>query len=105
MTVKRTPDHRGANEIRRENHCVRECRVFRSTCGDDTRVLPPHFAHEAAGAAGTRHSPRPLLGETFLHGSGASRREIADAYLKLAPCSKARHARPCARPSTSWLQE
>jgi hypothetical protein len=31
------------------------------TCGDDTRVLPPHFAREAAGAAGTRHSPRPLI--------------------------------------------
>jgi hypothetical protein len=27
----------------------------------NTRVLST-FAHEAAGAAGTRHSPRPLLG-------------------------------------------
>jgi PAS domain S-box-containing protein len=41
------------------------------------------FAHEAAGAAGTRHSPRPLSGERFLYNSGASRREIADPHLKL----------------------
>jgi hypothetical protein len=40
-----------------------------------------NFAREAAGAAGTRHSPRPLLGERFMHGSGASRREDAGAYL------------------------
>jgi len=26
------------------------------------------------GAAGTRHSPRPLLGEGFTHDPGASRR-------------------------------
>src|SRR4030088_3239992 len=43
----------------------------------------PHFAHEAAGAAGTRHSPRPLLGERFMHNSGASRRGNANARLKL----------------------
>src|SRR6202043_997696 len=46
-----------------------------------TRVLST-FAHEAAGALGTRHSPRPLiLGEEFMHTSGASRREIAESYL------------------------
>jgi hypothetical protein len=32
-------------------------------------------AHEAAGAAGIRRSPRPLKGERFMHSSGASRRE------------------------------
>src|SRR6266849_6062046 len=32
-------------------------------------------AHEAAGATGTRRSPRPLLGGRFINGSGASRRE------------------------------
>jgi hypothetical protein len=37
----------------------------------------------AAGALGTRHSPRPLLGETTTHNSGAPRREIADSYLSL----------------------
>jgi len=35
----------------------------------------------AAGAAGTRHSPRPLLGERFMHNSGASRRENAEMCL------------------------
>ena len=35
----------------------------------------------AAGATGTRHSPRPLLGERFMHNSGASRRESAEVYL------------------------
>src|SRR5260370_8952818 len=37
------------------------------------------FAREAAGALGTRHSPRPL--RTVQRHSGASRREIADAHL------------------------
>ena len=37
-----------------------------------------HFAREAAGALGARHSPRPLLGERFMHDSGVSRRGIAD---------------------------
>src|SRR6266849_3513095 len=32
-------------------------------------------AHEATGAAGTRRSPRPLLGGRFINALGASRRE------------------------------
>src|ERR1039458_4813977 len=40
------------------------------------------FAREAAGAAGTRHSRRPLLGERFINASGASRREGVKACLK-----------------------
>jgi hypothetical protein len=35
----------------------------------------------AAGASGTRHSPRPLLGGSILHNSGASRRGMAEVYL------------------------
>jgi hypothetical protein len=35
----------------------------------------------AAGATGTRHSPRPLSGERDMHNSGASRRENAEVYL------------------------
>ena len=31
------------------------------TCGDYARVPLTHFAREAMGAAGTRHSPRPLF--------------------------------------------
>jgi hypothetical protein len=40
-----------------------------------------YFAREAAGAVGTRHSPRPLLGERLTHHSGASRRENAELCL------------------------
>ena len=41
-----------------------------------------HTAHEAAGATGTRHSPRPLLSEGSWHkASGGSRRENADLCL------------------------
>src|SRR5258706_16147084 len=38
-----------------------------------TLVCYLHTAHEAAGAAGTRHSPRPLFskGASFMHNSGA----------------------------------
>ena len=32
-----------------------------ATCGDYARVLTSPFAREAAGALGTRHSPRPLF--------------------------------------------
>jgi hypothetical protein len=32
------------------------------------------FPREAAGALGTRHSPRPLLGARLIHNSGVSRR-------------------------------
>src|SRR5258706_16132109 len=46
-----------------------------------TLVCYQHTAHEAAGATGTRHSPRPLWGEKFKHSSGALRRGIAEAYL------------------------
>ena len=48
--------------------------------------LPLQSAHEAAGAAGTRHSPRPLLGERFMHNSGASRREIAKLRRQYSSC-------------------
>jgi hypothetical protein len=41
-----------------------------------------YFAREAAGAVGTRHSPRPMLGERLTHHSGASRRESADSHLR-----------------------
>jgi hypothetical protein len=50
-----------------------------------TLVCFLHFAREAAGALGTRHSPRPLFqGESFMHNSGASRRGNAELYLLLA---------------------
>src|SRR3979409_551649 len=43
--------------------------------------LPMQSAHEAAGAAGTRRSPRSLMGGRFMHDSGASRRGIAKSYF------------------------
>jgi len=46
-----------------------------------TLVCFLHFAHEAAGAMGTRHSPRPLLGGSFMHNPGATRRGIAKVYV------------------------
>jgi hypothetical protein len=46
-----------------------------------TLVCFLHFAREAAGATGTRHSPRPLLGGRFMHSSGVTRRGNADVYL------------------------
>jgi hypothetical protein len=79
--------------------------VFRWTCGDDTRVLPPpsHTGLRVQRAPGIpraltlRVAPRPHLGraapflegratpsrgDRFMHNSGASRRGNADAYLE-----------------------
>ncbi len=56
---------------------VRECRVSPVNLAVTTLVCFVFFAREAAGATGTRHSPRPLLFEAvdFLwHDSGAVRR-------------------------------
>src|SRR5713101_4924372 len=51
-----------------------------------TRVLSTTTsAHEAAGAAGIRHSPRPHFEGNVMHDSGASRREIVDAYPSRRP--------------------
>jgi hypothetical protein len=50
------------------------------------------FPREAAGAAGTRHSPRPLLGERFMHNSGASRRGNTDFCLAVIARSESDEA-------------
>ena len=44
-------------------------------------VLPLPSAHEAAGALGIRHSPRPQWGERFINDSGALRGEAANVCL------------------------
>src|SRR6202011_5581841 len=54
-----------------------------------TLVCYQHTAHEAAGATGTRHSPRPPMGERFKQASGASRRENAKLYLAVLARSEA----------------
>jgi hypothetical protein len=43
----------------------------------------------AAGATGTRHSPRPHWANDFRHDSGAMRRENAEAYLAVIARGKA----------------
>jgi hypothetical protein len=48
-----------------------------------TLVCYQYTAHEAAGATGTRHSPRPRSGGRFLNDSGASHRGIVDPHLKV----------------------
>ena len=47
------------------------------------------FPREAAGAMGTRHSPRPHWGEGYMDNSGVTRRGNADV------CAIAQHRRPC----------
>jgi hypothetical protein len=59
-----------------------------------------YFAREAAGALGTRHSPRPLLGEGFMHDSGASRRGNA----KLFPAVIAREGARSSIPETLMIK-
>jgi hypothetical protein len=53
-----------------------------------TNACAYYHCARGCGCAGTRHSPRPLLGERFMHNSGASRRENAIACLKVAGCLK-----------------
>src|SRR5580700_9903824 len=52
-------------------------------------VFLHNFAHETAGAARTRHSPRPLISrrESFGHNSGASRRGNAKSCTVISPPS------------------
>jgi hypothetical protein len=56
-------DHRGERGISRKP-LRGECRVIPVTrCEYSCAYLLPHSAHEAAGASGIRHSPRPLIEE------------------------------------------
>src|SRR5258705_9560427 len=59
MTVSNKPGHRGEREVSRKTIARGMPGDFRCTCGDYVCLL--HTAHEAAGAAGTRHSLRPLF--------------------------------------------
>jgi len=73
-TVAKEPGHRGEHEISRKTIACGNAGCFRCTrllvC-----FLPMQSAHEAAGAAGTRRSPRPHKGGRSSNASGASRRE------------------------------
>src|SRR6266581_9041270 len=95
MTVSNKPGHRGEHEGSRKTIARGMPGLLRCTCGDYARVLTSHFAREAVGALGTRHSLRPLfsLGGRSLQNSGASRRGNAKACSKLA----SRHCEPTGR--------
>jgi hypothetical protein len=82
MTVTRRIRRRGEHAISRKT-IARGMSVDPSEPVVTTLVCLFYFAREAAGAAGTRHSLRPLLGERFMHNSGASRRGNAKSYLDL----------------------
>src|SRR4051794_30796601 len=61
----------------------RECRIAPTVPVCSCAFFYVQFAHEIAGAACTRCSLRPLIFEgNFLHNSGASCRETADAYRR-----------------------
>src|SRR5260370_41457059 len=83
-TVTRKPDRRGEHEVSRKPPC-REGRIASAepVCSCASSIL--HFARETAGAARTRLSLRPLLseGQCSCFSSGASRREMADARLRV----------------------
>src|SRR5438270_1033541 len=59
-------------------------------------VLPLPSAHETAGAAGIRHSPRPLWAEDKSNASGASRREGEGVSKTIATSLRATGSRECA---------
>src|SRR5216684_6898632 len=62
------------------------------------------IAHETAGAAGIRHSPRPLLGGRFINASGAWRREVVKPYPKLGvPSLRAKRSNPPFLSVVLWI--
>src|SRR2546430_8078675 len=70
-TVSNKPGHRGEHEGNRKTIARGMPGLLRCTCGDYARVLTSHFAREASGALGTRHSLRPLFtGRTVLQKLG-----------------------------------
>ena len=62
-TVTKKPGHRGELEISRKTIACGNAGRFRCTrCEYSCAFLQPLCAHEAAGALGARHSPRPPRG-------------------------------------------
>ena len=66
-------------------------------------VLPLQSAHEAAGAAGTRHSPRPPGGERFMHDIARRDRGATSDRYKCATLS--RHTPRISRSMTIFARE
>src|ERR1700686_5208931 len=94
MTVANKPGHRGARR--------KPLKPLRAGMPGDSGVLvvtrvrsTTIIAHEAAGATGIRHSPRPLWGGRFINASGAWRGEVVNAYLDSSSL-RANGSRECA---------
>src|SRR6266480_6134462 len=85
-TVSNKPGHRGEHEVSRKTIARGMSGDFRCDRGDYARVLHLPFAREASGASSARHSLRPLFcwANGFCKNSGASRREMAELYVKLS---------------------
>jgi hypothetical protein len=83
--VAKKPDRRGEHGI--------SCKPLRGDagcCGDlavNTRVHTTHYlAHEAAGAPGTRHSPRPLFFGADVDGMNSGNACRGNAAVCLMGC-------------------
>src|SRR5882762_9663245 len=93
--------HRGERVISRKAIAQGRPDALRWTCML-MRALLVHIAHEIAGAARTRSSLRPLIGEgeEFQHTSGAMRRENSKLY---PPSLRAKRSNPCRRTKKEWI--
>jgi hypothetical protein len=60
-------------------------------------------AHETAGAAGIRHSPRPLWGESFINASDASRREVEEVCETVSTSLRAQRSNPFFLFAARWI--
>src|SRR6201992_4323754 len=82
-------DHRGEHGISRKPLRAGMSGVFRWLAVNTRVHTYYHSAHEAAGASGARHSPRPLFsGRMFLANLGRiAPRECEDVFAILQPSS------------------
>src|ERR1700682_820138 len=101
MTVAKQPGHRGARR--------KPLKPLRSGTPGDSGVLvvarvrsTTTSAHEAAGAKGIRRSPRPLLGERFINGSGGLRGGGGEVCLDLSSL-RAKRSNPSRRAKKEWI--
>src|SRR5213592_4469900 len=99
-TVSNKPGHRGEHEGNRKTIARGMPGDFRCDRGDYARVLHLPFAREASGAAGARHSLRPLISEDrkFRQTSRGLRGEIAKLCLpSLRGAQATKQSIPCLR--------
>src|SRR5277367_6486866 len=79
-TVAKKPGHR-----KPENHCAGKAGMFGVPVVNSCALCAIYLAHEAAGAAGIRLSPRPLFeeGQAKIHNSGKSGRGMLNHVLSV----------------------